>query len=350
MNWKVYKSKVEVFPHYNAEKLDIVKAGSYQFVTQKGLYNTGDDAFVVPEKSILPDSLKENWINYLKGNDKNRVGSVTLRGEVSQGILISSELAKTILGNVYDSIPYDEDIANKLGISKYEPPIPVHMMGDLEKLPFDIHYFDCIQYGIHAEDFSDEDEIVVTEKIHGSQLNYCLTPDNKEYVFSKGLGQRGICIKEDIKNIYWNAIRNDGVKEKVIEIYKTIDCVGIKYIQLTGEVIPCQKGYNYGASKPTVLFFNTSLVYNNKPKVHIQFPTIPAPLNHPPIIACGKYGELKDKLRDLAKGMETYSGKVLHIKEGIVVRCNPDKRAHDGDYLRTKILNPKYVGLDDDIS
>jgi hypothetical protein len=36
-NWKVFKTKIEVFVHPNADALMLGKVGSYQVVIQKGL-------------------------------------------------------------------------------------------------------------------------------------------------------------------------------------------------------------------------------------------------------------------------------------------------------------------------
>lgn len=72
MEWKVYKSTVEVKTHYNADSLDLVVAGDYQFVSQKGIYKTGDVAIVIPEKSLLPPHIQKDFIDYLKGPEKKQ--------------------------------------------------------------------------------------------------------------------------------------------------------------------------------------------------------------------------------------------------------------------------------------
>jgi len=38
-NFKVFKTRIEIFTHPNADSLVLGKVGSYQVVTQKGLYN-----------------------------------------------------------------------------------------------------------------------------------------------------------------------------------------------------------------------------------------------------------------------------------------------------------------------
>ena len=47
-SWKVSKERITLFPHPNAEKLELGKVGAYQVVVQKGLYNDGDEVVFVP--------------------------------------------------------------------------------------------------------------------------------------------------------------------------------------------------------------------------------------------------------------------------------------------------------------
>jgi len=344
MEWKVYKSKVEVFPHKGADKLELVKAGLYQFVTQKGLYKTGDDAFVIPEKSVLPDALKPHWEQFLKGPDKNRVGSIRLRNEASQGILLSMDKAKEIFADI-ETAEYGTDVSEFLGITKYEPPIPPQFAGQMKPLQGEKHFFDCTHFSIYENEFREEDDVIVTEKLHGTQCNYqynILT--GEEQITSKGLLQKDICIVENPDNIYWRAIRESKVKEWIDE---WISCLPagdeFKKVQITGEVIPCQKGYSYGLTKPKFFIFNIA-VWEVDESFSTWFPDEDEilPFDKAPILFAGKYADVCYRLQEMCEGMETVSGKGLHIREGIVVRPVPDRRTHSGEWLRLKVINPKY--------
>lgn len=343
MEWKVYKSQVEVKPHYNADSLDLVVAGEYQFVSQKGIYQTGDYAIVIPDKSIVPPEIQKDYIDYLKGPEKNRVGSVRLRGEFSQGILYNRTNAEKLLGKSLDEIPEDIDISESMGIKKYEPFIPPQMRG---KMRGDYagysHKFDCIQYGAYSDNLQDEEEIIVSEKVHGSQLNYIYeVATEKETVSSKGLLSRDIVLDEEAENIYWRAVKNTTLKEFAKALAQLEP--DAKTIQLVGEVIPCQKGYTYGVDPaiPRVLLFSVSIMKLDLTEIHTAIDSSTCGIAVPHV-ARGTYGELKDKLRALAEGKEQVSGKELHIREGIVVRPFPDRKSRKGNWLRLKIINPKY--------
>jgi RNA ligase (TIGR02306 family) len=167
MEFKIYKSVVEVRQHFNADSLDLVIAGEYQFVSQKGIYQTGDVAIVIPEKAVLPPVIQEPFKNYLKGPEKNRVGGIRLRGEISQGILLNRVEAEKILGKSLDEFEFDADISDLLGITKYEAYIPPSMAGVQKRYSGEHHYFDCVQYGSQAHEFQDDEIVIVTEKVHG---------------------------------------------------------------------------------------------------------------------------------------------------------------------------------------
>lgn len=345
MDWKVFKTKVKVFSHFNAEALEIVRAGDYQFVVQKGIYQDDSVAFVVPEKSILPEHLKQHWINYLKGSEKNRVGTVTLRGEISQGIIISTDIAESI-GIDTENLPFDEDVSSKLGITKYEPPIPINMAGEMVRIPADVisyvNYFDCVNYASFYEELKDEDMVVITEKLHGSQINIIIQTsiegDKSVFISTKGILKKNNCgIKESASNLYWQAYENTISNHKIIT-----DLLPGTITQVIGEVIPCQKGYSYGQSKPIVKVFKIfqwdvsakqrKFILHNYPELMV------------PVITIQEYGKIKETIRDYAKGMECVSGKSFHIREGVVV----SKESASGKSL--KIINPKYKETGEEFS
>lgn len=351
MEWKVYKSQVEVKPHFNADSLELVVAGEYQFVTQKGIYQTGDFAVVIPEKSILPPEIQKEYIEYLKGPEKNRVGSVRLRGEFSQGILLKRALAEPILGKSLDEFQEDQDISEIMGIKKYEPYIPANMRG---KMRGDYtgykHKFDCAQYGAYSDHLQDDEECTGSEKVHGSQINYIYDVATEAVtISSKGLLSRDIVLDEELDNIYWRAARNSDLKSKAKAIADIHE--GAKTIQLVGEVVPCQKGYSYGFNPetPMVLLFSATVVDADLKETHVALDSSNTG-GAVPFVIRGKYGEIKDKLRALAEGMEQVSGKQLHIREGIVIRPYPDRKGRKGNWLRLKIINPKYKESGEELS
>jgi len=337
--WQVSRQKIELKEHPNADSLQLGDVGGYQVVVQKGLYQDGDIVVFIPEKSCLPDHPRfENFKPYLKGTNKDRVGSIRLRGEVSQGILI----ADTEAFSQYD---INVDFASDLGIYKYEPPIPAHLSGSvastntLELGESTLSYHDVEQFGIYADEFQEGEEVVVTAKIHGTQVNIIRTHTGQRALSSKGLVKRGLLLKDEETNTYWQAMHNTGVFDLLDKFYPGV------HVQAFGEVVPVQKGFNYGFQKPWVLLFDirvngVSVPVNEVPQEFMAWkPECPCGL-WTPILYRGPFNV--DEIKRLSLGDEEVTGKKRHKKEGVVVRPYIDRRASKNFRLMLKVINPKY--------
>jgi RNA ligase (TIGR02306 family) len=352
-NFKVSKEKIELFPHPNADALQIGKIGSYQVIVKLGDYNDGDEIVFAPEKSILSGILKTEWEKYLVGPNKDRVKAVRLRGEISSGIIIPKQFVPD-----FDTFKIGEDISEHLGIKMYVPEIPKQLMGTAIgfTMPF-IGQHDCEHARVYANDLIPGERIVVTEKLHGSMITLAYNFETDEtIVTSKGLLKSGLSIKEDENNAYWIATKNCNIVEIIKENYKD----GI--VQIFGEIIPVQKGYNYGQTDLTLRLFDVR--HNGKSiehdKVSPSFKQIWVPIIYDgeckmtekevilhtsidgTVLATKKTKILTTEITELCKGGELVSGKNQHIREGVVVRPYKDRLAHDGTKLRLKILNPEY--------
>lgn len=360
-NWKVSKERIELFTHPNADALQIGKVGSYQVVVQKGLYESGDEVIFAPEKSVLSGDIRSEFENYLSGSNKDRVKAVRLRGEISSGIIVPKHLVDS-----FESINIGDDVSESLGISKYEPPIPSELNGKVKpfEMPF-IGTHDCEHANVYVKDLVQGERVVISEKVHGSQFILAYNFDTDEtIVSSKGMLKSGLVIEESDSNNYWVAAKNDKLVEKIKN--------NLEYgvVQIFGEVIPVQKGFDYGQSKPTVRLFDIrvngeSIPYDRVPN---DFVEIWAPIIYDGTLNLEEkevvlYEDVEKGIRktkidyilpkeivDLCKGRELISGKELHIREGVVLRPYVDRDATDGTKLRLKIINPKYKESGEELS
>ena len=355
--FSVFATKIQLLPHPNAERLELARVGMHQLVVGKGNYNDGDIIIFAPERSILPDNLKGEYINtdtgksYLTGPDSNRVKSVNLRGELSEGatIPVSYVLANVPEWNSIEDIPLDIDISEKLGITKYEPPLPSTMNGILahqDSLHFEapISHHDVEGFKKFKDEFLDTDICFAVEKLNGSQFNAFFSKTGEIGVSSKGYNSRDLVIERSEKNLYWQALENSGlidfVKCTILEanapeLYKSD-------VQLMGEVIPCQKNFSYGQTKPTLKLFRLKVngYEYSIPELEKIYGIDWLKKYWAPILYHGKFDP--DIFEKLSKGMEQVSGKELHIKEGIVVSPEVPRIARRGFPLFLKVLNPKY--------
>lgn len=360
-NWKVSKEKIELFVHPNADALELGKVGSYQVVVQKGLYESGDEVVFAPEKSVLTGQIKSEFENYLAGSDKDRVKAVRLRGEISSGIIIPKHLVPG-----FEIFNLGEDISDKLGITKYEPPIPTQLAGKVKSfdMPF-IGNHDCEHANVYINDLIKGERVVITEKVHGSQfiLAHEIETD-KTIVSSKGMLKSGLSIEESDDNTYWIATKNDDIVGRITRNFDS----GV--IQVFGEVIPVQKGYNYGQTKPTVRIFDVRVNGDSIPydKVPNEFSEIWVPVIYDGTLNLEEkevliYEDREKGIRkvridnvlpkdvvNLCKGKELVSGNSVHIREGMVIRPYVDRNAKDGTKLRLKVINPAYKETGEEIN
>ncbi|MGF1486143.1 MAG: RNA ligase (ATP) [Prochloraceae cyanobacterium] len=334
--FRVIKAKVKVFPHPNAERLELLKIGTFQAVVEKGVYRDGDAVIFAPERSILPEKLAEDYRKYLRGAEKNRVGTIRLRGQLSMGVIIPLKRIDS-----KDLFPYDEDISEQLGIIKYEPPIPQSLAGEVKPI-LDFSYVtkhDVEQFRIYADNFIPKEPVLVTEKIHGSQVVYFRNKNGEIAVSSKGMLRRGLTLKESADNFYWTAGYNLNIFETLASLFPNND------VQIFGEVVPIQKGFNYGFDRPWALFYK--LVVDGRIVPYQEVPE-EIKINWIPILYQGEYDEYKIvKLCEKIK-YETVSGKKLHISEGGVITPIAPRYSSEGFDLQLKIISKAYAKIEDD--
>jgi len=351
-NWKVIKTRIEIFDHPDTERLSLGKVGTYQVVVQKGLYEGGEEVVFAPEKSVLTGALEQEYKNYLVGPDKNRVKAVRLRNELSCGIIIPPHLIEAQCGKTIDELP-DEDLAEILGISHYVPPVPTEMNGIAEPVSYDKFSgnLDVEQIGVYESNFVKGERVIGSEKIHGSQINAYASLTNKgiqhRWVSTKNYNKAGLCLKESETNFYWRATRAIGLWDMIQDCYGdfTDDGTDERIIQVFGEALPCQ-AFKYGFTDHTMRIFDIRV--NG---VSVPYDLVPEPFKKfwVPILYDGPYDDL-EAIKKLARGMEQVSGTEANIKEGMVLRPYIDRRASDGTRLLCKIINKKYKETGDEFN
>ena len=280
---------ITILPHPNAEKLELAQVADYRCVVGKDLYKTGDLVAYIPEAAVIAeDQLKffgywneEQGKGLLAGSKGDRVKAVKLRGEVSQGLVFPVEKIAMYLGKPDLFVPGD-DVAPLLGITKWEPPIPVGMGGEVYNagqavtVDYDIEnlkkYPDVLQEG---------EEVIFTEKLHGTSFQIGLLPTMDKYhhddhfevsidglgeayffIASKGLGAQGLCFKDveaNKNNVYVRAARQFGLFEKLLKLRAHLECFGhaeaiTEPLILQGEVFGAVQDLTYGAKQGEIFF------------------------------------------------------------------------------------------------
>jgi len=218
-----------------ADSIELATVFGYQSVVRKGQYNVGDRVIYVPEGAIVPECIlaQIGLSGKLAGKEKNRVKAIRLRGVISQGILLDFEIANTL--------PEGTDLQVELGITKYEPEIPVHMAGEVCNVgtEYTVSY-DIENIQRYPDVFEEGEQVIITEKLHGTFCCFAFVPgmDNPEllngemysdghreitgniFAFSKGLGSKGQAFKHNEanqNNIYHKTLLK--YKDRLLEMY-----------------------------------------------------------------------------------------------------------------------------------
>ncbi len=330
---RVVSEKLVIHPHPNADALELAQVGLYRAVVPKDAYRTGDCAVYIPEQAIVPEDLLADigLTGRLGGKQHNRVCIVKLRGEISQGIVCRPTSLDDGDADIWERLWRDgTDLADRLGITKWVPDVPIAMAGEVEAAADLLPWVEIENIRRYPDIFEPGEPIVATEKIHGT---CCLfTYDARtgtSYVSSKGFGGKRLAIIESDRNVYWRAIRAFGVEEFA---RKLADSHGFTRVGIFGEVYGAgvqDLGYGVNAGKkPGYAVFDLSVEQDTRVS-WVDGDTarqmIGDALPMVPVLYSGPYNE--DLLTELAEGAETVSGTSANMREGLVVRPEVERRS-----------------------
>lgn len=292
---------ITIHPHPNAEKLELAQVADYRCVVGKGLYQSGDLVAYIPEASIVPEwALKhfgywneEKNQGLLTGKNFDRVKAIKLRDQVSQGIVfpvrdVPEKGIKSAIafqgedGKIqHQVVNVGDNVAELLGITKWEPPIPFGMGGEVYNAGYEITVnYDIENLKWYPNVLVEGEEVIFTEKLHGTSFQIGLLPvmdkyyhddhfhvktENGEgyfFIGSKGLGAQGLCFKDveaNVNNVYVRAAHQFKLFEKLLKLCnEMLEINGITNFEepviLQGEVFGAIQDLTYGA-KPGEIFF-----------------------------------------------------------------------------------------------
>jgi RNA ligase (TIGR02306 family) len=248
-----------IISHPNADKLNLINLGGYQFISNKDMnYQLGDLVLTIPEEhdvSAYLHVLQEPF----KLKDDGIIRRMQLRWAISQGIIISADLLLKMGFNIND-LPIGVDLCELLNIPEYIKPIPEELLEVIEPYRHPLlHFHDCVYPA--ASNIAIGDNVEITEKLHGTQGNLIITEGNV-YVSSKGLLKSKFVFQPGVDNIYTKAANSLLEANPWLKDSKD-------YIQVVGEIIPAQKGYSYGFTEPTLKVFG--LYINGKSTKYREF-------------------------------------------------------------------------------
>lgn len=199
----------EILEHPNADALEIAVVKGWECIIKKGSFQKGDMVVYFPIDSLLPLELSEQLgvTKYLKGLRKDyvaeeskvwggRVSAAKLRGQVSYGLLMACDNPHWQLG---------DDLAEELGIEKWEPPLELGSDEAAPAHPLFHSYTDIENWKNFPDEFQDGEEIILTEKIHGtnSRMGLIQTEDGPEWMAGSHNQRRKPPVDDEQPGLYW---------------------------------------------------------------------------------------------------------------------------------------------------
>jgi RNA ligase (TIGR02306 family) len=311
----------EIEPHPDADRLELVRIKNWWCVVQRNMFLIGDKVVYIPPGTVVPTSVADKWgvTKYCStlpklGDgtrpDGVRVRTSKLRGVASQGLIIPLENKDWEIGH---------SVIEHYGLSKYEPPEPVNA-GEAIPAPETFHRFTDIEnIGNYTDVFIDGEEVVVDEKIHGTNgRTGIIQIDGEMQLFCGGHNQ---CLKEISDSgkrcSYWTAM-DEKMKNLLYKFSNNHQNV-IVFVEIYGRKI---QDMEYGMNQIGYRAYDISvnaryLDYDEKMRAFNEFEIEVAPLLYRGPFSMRKMQELVD---GPTKMCDPTNAGIFQGREGIVIR------------------------------
>lgn len=349
-----------VLPIEGADFIELLQIKGYQTIARKGDFVAGEPIVYIPEGSIVPNDILEEMglVDKLAGSGHNRVKAVRLRGCLSQGLAYITTRYK---------IPWDfigEDVSELLGITKWEPPVPVGMSGILVSIGNRTLKYDIEPLKMYPDAFREGHPVHITSKIHGT---FCMIGWNSDlvsredlftdstdrggyFVGNKGLTAQGLVFKntaDNDNNLYVKTSRTLGLFDAVMRLVDTAwqDQFNNHNVIICGEIFGAGvQDLHYGIERGKPEFRVFDIVIDGKFVHAYDLPSMVdrvLKLTQVPVLYKGPFS--RDKLLELVNRPEDISGKALHVGEGVIITSTWEEFKPEIGRLKLKEVSGNYL-------
>jgi RNA ligase (TIGR02306 family) len=258
-----------------ADNIELVVAGGWNAITKKSEFKVGDETIITTTDAVIPESLSEEMgvTSYLRKG--NRVRTVKLRGVYSECLIIPKHYLKGKVSMGDYDLKEGSDCMELLGITKYEPPVKQIQLASGRKIKWrdnqNFHiYYKFPNLKNVAGMFTEEDEVQITRKIHGTNARYGIVKKSKlsfwdkvkkffkladewidyEYIYGSHNVEKGSESQGFYSTDVWRTIAEKyQIKEKLWRLVREMDIDEVgSGVVLYGEIYGAgiQKNYEYG--------------------------------------------------------------------------------------------------------
>ncbi|TAE73329.1 MAG: RNA ligase (ATP) [Bacteroidetes bacterium] len=298
----------------------------WELVVKKNEFEVGDFCVYCEIDSVMPD---DNPAFEFLRNKNFRIKTIRLRGQVSQGICLPVSILPQEI-----EIVEDKEVTEILGITKYDPPMPASLAGEMEGyFPTFIPKTDETRVQVLQEllDKYVGQIFYVTEKLDGTSVTYFI--QDGEF----GVCSRNYQIKESNTNTFWQVAHTLGIEQKLRALGGNWALQG----ELVGENIQKNK---YKLKGQQVFLFN---IFNSDKFDYLDFEDFLAmakklEMKTVPILETDYV--LENNIRDLVEKSIGDSVLIKNVKrEGIVLRPLQEKTERTYGRVSFKAINPEFL-------
>ena len=262
-----------------ADNIEQAVIGGWNCIVKKGAHQVDELVVCATTDAVIPSEISDSIgvTNYLRKG--NRVRTVKLRGVYSECLIISLDSLPQMKKFFSKGIGYyceeGQDMMEHLGITKWEPPVKQIQLASGRKIKYKDNQNFHIYYKFPnlknvAGMFTEEDDVQITRKIHGTNARYGIVKKSKlsfwdkvkkffrladkwidyEYVYGSHNVEKGSDSQGFYSTDVWDTIAwKYKIKEKLWKLVKTVKPEDIgSGIVLYGEIYGAgiQKNYDYG--------------------------------------------------------------------------------------------------------
>lgn len=343
-----------------ADNIEQAVIGGWNCIVKKGTHHAGQLVIVTTTDAVIPLKLSDEYgvTSYLRKGQ--RVRTVKLRGVYSECLVIP------INPNFAIAFSEGQDMMEKLGITKYEPPVKQIQLASGRKIKWrdnqNFHiYYKFPNLKNVAGMFTEEDMVQITRKIHGTNARYGIVKKSKlsfwdkvkklfrvadalvdyEYIYGSHNCEKGSDSQGFYSTDVWRTIAEEyGIKEKLYKDALSRHKAGslgtglVIYGEIYGAGI--QKNYEYGLKDIKFAGFDVTIDGKYESTIYTEWMFSPNMLElpHVEVLYEGRWNqEVQDKFtfNNFIEGT-----KVPH--EGIVIKHI------SGDRKKVaKVINPDYL-------
>ncbi len=361
---------------FNVFETDGVADSGYPVISRIGDFKESDLAVYLSVDALVP--VTHDKFKFLAGSGKkivdnqiySRLKAKRLRGIFSMGLLVKPD----------DTMKEGDNIADTLGIKKYEPDqfkskgggfhggsVDLLIGGIAEKDPGVVPVYDLEGLRKYANLFTDGEEVIVTEKLHGCNWRGTVI-DGKFYVGSRTRFIRKIdetnideVIKSNVDqfmdgkdesmrepfvndlkhkmlkrpNSFWYAAIKNNLEEK-LKKYPNL----VVWAELVGGV--SEMRYGYSGTDPELHVFD---IYNTETKTFMDYDDLVVfcntlGLKMVPLVYRGPFD--REKIKEFTNGT-TLLNNQTHIREGVVVSPVKERIAERFGRVKLKWVGEQYL-------